>query len=190
MAMNNLFTIDCDEVLLREFRIEDVDAIYELTSQPEVYEFLPDWRSTKEQRLNWVTNYEVPDNKGFLATVPNIEGGNCLKLGIVLKETGEFIGFCNTCIKEELREPNREIAYAISKHYRNRGYTTKAAKGLIRFLFENTDVELLNAVVLPRNKSSNKVIQKCGFRFKGNVGIEGEQHYHYILHKDEWKSIE
>ena len=90
-----------------------------------------------------------------------------MKLGIVLKETGEFIGFCNTGIKEELSEPNREIAYAISKHYRNRGYTTKAVKGLIKYLFENTDVEQLNTVVLPRNVSSNKVIQKCGFRFKG-----------------------
>lgn len=47
MIMNDLFTIDCGEILLREFRIEDVDAIYELTSQPEVYEFLPDWRSTR-----------------------------------------------------------------------------------------------------------------------------------------------
>ncbi|MDM5250793.1 GNAT family N-acetyltransferase [Lysinibacillus sp. G4S2] len=186
--MNNLFTIDCGEILLREFRIEDVDAIYELTSQPEVYEYLPDWRSTKEQRLNWVTNYEAPDNKEFLAAVPNIDGVNCLKLGIVLKETGEFIGFCNTCMKEELREPNREIAYAISKHYRNHGYTTEAVRGLIRFLFENTDVELLNAVVLPHNVSSIKVIQKCGFCFNGNVEIEGVQHYHYILHKDKWKS--
>ena len=40
MNMNDLFTIDCGEILLREFRVEDVDAIYELTSQPEVYEFL------------------------------------------------------------------------------------------------------------------------------------------------------
>lgn len=31
--MNDLFTIDFGEILLREFRIEDVDAIYELTSQ-------------------------------------------------------------------------------------------------------------------------------------------------------------
>ena len=70
--MNNLFTIDCGEILLREFRIEDADAIYELTSQPEVYEFLPDWRSAREQRLDWVTNYEIPDNQDFLANVPSI----------------------------------------------------------------------------------------------------------------------
>lgn len=183
MNMNNLFTIDCGEIYLREFRIEDVDAIYELTTQPEVYEFLPDWRSTREQRLDWVSNYEIPDNKKFLSAVPNVSEQNYLRLGIILKETGEFIGFCNTGIKEELSEPNREIAYAISKHYRNRGYTTKAVEGLVNYLFENTDVELLNAVVLTDNVSSNKVIQKCGFRYNGNVEIEDQQYYHYIIHK-------
>ncbi|MFD1174518.1 GNAT family N-acetyltransferase [Oceanobacillus picturae] len=183
--MGELFTIDCGEILLREFRTEDVDAIYELTSQPEVYEFLPDWRSTREQRLDWVTNYEIPDNKEFLANIPSI-GERWLKLGIFLKETNEFIGFCNTGIKDELSEPNREVAYAISKHYRNRGYTTQAVKELVKFLFKNTDVKQLNAVVLPRNVASNKVIEKCNFRLSGDVEIENQLHYHYILDKKEW----
>ncbi|MBE1554677.1 GNAT family N-acetyltransferase [Sporosarcina limicola] len=183
--MNNLFTIDCGEILLREFRIGDVDAIYSLTSQPEVYEFLPDWKSTREQRLEWVTNYEIPSNKEFLSAVPNIDEQNYLKLGIILKETGEFIGFCNTGIKEELPVPNREIAYAISKHYRNRGYATKAVKGLINYLFENTNVEFLNTVVLTHNVSSNKVINKCGFSFAGIIEIENQEHSHYTLHKEE-----
>lgn len=185
--MENLFIIDCGEIVLREFRVEDVDAIYELTSQPEVYEFLPDWHSTREQRLNWVTNYEIPSNKEFLSAIPDIGGQNYLKLGIVLKETGEFIGFCNTGIKEELNEPNREIAFAISKYYRNRGYTTMAVKGLVKYLFENTNVELLNAIVLPHNVSSNKVIQKCDFRYIGKIEIEDQQYFQYILHKEEWR---
>lgn len=186
--MNYLFTIDCGEILLREFSIEDVDAIYEITSQPEVYEYLPDWKSTREQRLDWVTNYEIPSNKKFLSAMPNIEGQNYLKFGIFLKETGEFIGFCNTGIKEELPAPNREIAYCISKHYRNRGYTTKAAKGLINFLFENTNVELLNAIVLLQNASSNRVIQKSGFNFIEEIEIENQKYNHYTLHKSEWQS--
>nr|WP_260858140.1 GNAT family N-acetyltransferase [Bacillus sp. FJAT-22090] len=37
MESNTVFTIDCGEIVLREFRMEDADAIYELTSQPEVY---------------------------------------------------------------------------------------------------------------------------------------------------------
>ncbi|MDZ5472245.1 GNAT family N-acetyltransferase [Bacillus sp. 31A1R] len=186
--MNNIFEIDCGEILLREFRIEDVDAIYEITSQPEVYEFLPDWKSTREQRLNWVTHYEIPSNKEFLTAIPNIEEQNYLKLGIILKETGEFIGFCTTGIKEELPAPNREIAFAISKHYRNKGYTTKAVKGLINFLFDKTNVELLNTIVLIENISSNRVIQKCGFQFVGDIEIEGENYHHYTLHKNEWNN--
>ncbi|MEO4052485.1 GNAT family N-acetyltransferase [Solibacillus sp. CAU 1738] len=187
MNMDNLFSIDCGEIYLREFSIDDVDAIYELTSQPEVYEFLQDWRSTREQRLHWMTNDEIPNNKKFIAAVPNVSGVNCLMLGIILKETGDFIGFCNTCIKEELNEPNREIAYAISKNFRNKGYTTKAAKGLIDYLFENTNVELLNTVVLPHNVSSNQVIKKCGFRYRGDIEIEDQTHYHYTLNKEDWK---
>jgi ribosomal-protein-alanine N-acetyltransferase len=186
--LNNIFTIDCGDILLQEFRVEDVDAIYELTSQPEVYEFLPDWKSTKEQRLDWVTNYEIPSNKEFLSAVPNIDGVNYLKLGVILKETGEFIGFCNTGIKEELPDPNREIGYAISKHYHNRGYATKAVKGLINYLFENTNVEILNTVVLKHNIGSNRVIQKSGFGFNGDIEIDDQQHYHFVLHKQQWIS--
>ncbi|OCA83193.1 acetyltransferase [Bacillus sp. FJAT-27225] len=181
--MDTLFTIDCGDIVLREFTIEDVDAIYEITSQPEVYEYLPDWRSTREQRLEWVANYEIPSNKSFLSALPAIDEENYLKLGIILKDTGEFIGFCTTGIKEELPPPNREIAYAISKHYRNRGYTTKAVKGLISFLFEQTNVELLNAIVLTQNISSSRVIQKTGFTFAGDIEIEGQHYHHYILRK-------
>ncbi|WP_242225102.1 GNAT family N-acetyltransferase [Bacillus cereus group sp. BfR-BA-01380] len=185
--MNDLFIIDCGEILLREYRIDDADAIYELTSQPEVYEFLPDFKTTREQRLDWVTNYEIPSNKAFLASVPNIDKQTYLRLAIILKETGKFIGFCMTGIKEELPAPNREIAYAISKHYRNKGYTTKAAKGLINYLFEKTNVELLNAVALIQNVSSNRVIQKSGFAFVGEIEIENQKYFHYTLHKSEWQ---
>lgn len=184
--MDHLFTIDCGEILLREFSIEDVGAIYEITSQPEVYEFLPDWRSTKEQRASWVTNYEIPSNQSFLSAVPNIDDQNYLKLGIILKKSGKLIGFCNTGLKEELPEQNREIAYAISRHYRKRGYASEAVKGLVRYLFTYTNVQLLNTVVLPRNLGSLKVIHKCGFGFKGTIQIDSEQHEHYTITKEEW----
>ena len=187
--MKKMFTIDCGDILLREFQVGDVDAIYEITNQPEVYEFLPDWKSTREQRLNWVTNYEIPSNKSFLAAVPNIEEQNYLKLGIILKATGEFIGFCSTGIKEELPAPNREIAFGISKYHTNKGYTSKAVKGLIRYLFESTNVEWLNAVAVERNVGSNRVIQKNDFKLIGQIEIDKELLNHYVLHKSEWQGI-
>ena len=184
--MKDVLTIDCGEIILREFTVEDVDAIFEITSQPEVYEFLPTWKSTREQRLHWVTQYEIPSNQSFFSAMPNIEGENYVKFGILLKETGEFIGFCHSGHKVGLPAPNREIAYGISKHYRNKGYTTLAAKGLIQFLFERTNVEVLNAIAVPRNIGSNRVIEKCGFRLIGDVDIDNETYHHYLLQKSDW----
>lgn len=186
--LNNVFTIDCDDIYLREFTVNDVDDIYSISNQPEVSKYLPDWKSTREERLDWVKNYEIPNNKEFLeaaSDMPKIED-HFLKLGIILKDTDEFIGWCCTGIKDELPAPNREIMYAVSKQFQNKGYATKAAKGLISYLFNKTNVDVINAVALTENQSSNKVIQKCAFSFISKVNIDGEFFNHYKLSKDEW----
>lgn len=189
---SSLFSIDCGDIVLQEFRLEDVDAIVEITSQPEVYRFLPDWRTTRERRLFYLTEYELPSNQAFLAAAPDIGGLGphlgTLKLGIIHKETGAFIGFICSGLKEELPEPNREVAYAISKHYWSRGYATKAVRGLTGYLFEHTDLELLNAIALLENSGSNKVIQKSGFTCIGDIAFDGQAYHHYILRKSDWLS--
>lgn len=186
-----LFTIECQDIVLREYRLEDLDSLYELTQQPEIYQYLPGWKVSKERRLDWLANYELKENQQFLQAVS--EGGSIgelrLRLGILLKETGEFIGWCCTGMKEELPAPNREIMYAISKDHRNKGYCTQAAQGLIRYLFERTDVKVLNAVALLENLPSNAVIQKCGFVYKEQIQIQDELYHHYILSKQHNKTL-
>ena len=180
--MKNIFTIECKDIILREFRLEDLDELFALTLQPEITDFLPDWIATKEQRGKWLIG-DVEENKEFFASVPNI-GDDCLRLGIILKRTNEFIGWCCSGIKDELPPPNREIAYAISKEPRDKGYTTQAALGLIKYLFEETNVEELNAIALVHNIPSNRVIQKCGFNYIGVTQIDKEEFNYYNIRKD------
>jgi len=173
--LRNIFTIECKDIVLREFQLEDLDAIYNITLQPEIREFLPDWIATKEKRREWLTKYEIKENKEFLESVPNIPNikRHALRLGIILKEKNELIGWITSGLKDELPPPNREIGYGISKKYTRKGYATQAAKGLIKYLFENTNCEVLNATALTYNTSSNKVIDKCGFRLMGTIKIDG-----------------
>ncbi|TWT08237.1 GNAT family N-acetyltransferase [Planococcus sp. CPCC 101016] len=183
-----LFRIDCEDIYLQEFSVEDVDSIYRISNTPEIFDFLPDWKSTKEQRINWMINYEIPANKAFLkavATTSHIDA-QLLKLGVFLKKTNKLIGWCCTGIKDELPLPNREIMYAISKEFQKKGYATKASKGLINYLFTHTDLKFLNAVALSNNISSNKVIVKCGFAPQGQQTIDKEIYNHYILAKSDW----
>ncbi|MED0989601.1 GNAT family N-acetyltransferase [Bacillus nitratireducens] len=187
-SLTKLFRIDCGDIYLQEFTVKDAESIYKISNQPEIEKFLPDWKSTKEQRTHWIINDEIPANKAFLdamKTTSNIDG-HSLQLGIFNKDTNEFIGWCCTSIKEELPSPNREIMYAVSSEYHNNGYATKATKGLIGFLFENTNVDVLNAIALIKNVPSNKVIEKCGFTYMSQQTIEKQLYNHYILSKSEW----
>ncbi|MBE3641548.1 GNAT family N-acetyltransferase [Bacillus cereus group sp. MYBK226-2] len=187
-SVTNLFRIDCGEIYLQEFTVEDAESIYNISNQPEIEKFLPDWKSTKEQRINWVVNYEILENKAFLHAVritTNIDD-HILKLGIFKKTTNEFIGWCCTGIKDELPAPNREIMYAVSSEYHNNGYATKATKGLINYLFEKTNVDVLNAIALINNVASNKVIEKCGFIYLSEQEIANQLYNHYQLSKSGW----
>jgi RimJ/RimL family protein N-acetyltransferase len=184
-----LFRIDCGDIYLQEFSIENAEDIYRISNQPEIAQYLPDWKSTKEQRMDWVINYEIPANKAFIevaAITTNIED-HTLKLGVFSKQTEELIGWCCTGIKNELPAPNREIMYAISIEHQGKGYATLASTGLINYLFTNTNVEILNAVALIDNVSSNKVIKKCEFTYQGQQAIGNELYHHYRLSKSEWK---
>ncbi|PFZ69375.1 GNAT family N-acetyltransferase [Bacillus toyonensis] len=187
-SSTKLFRIDCGDIYLQEFTMKDTESIYKISNQPEIEKFLPDWKSTKEQRVNWIINDEIPANKAFLEAVKttnNIDN-HMLKLGIFKQATNEFIGWCCTGIKEELPSPNREIMYAISSEYQNNGYATKATKGLIDYLFKKTNVNVLNAIALIKNVPSNKVIEKCGFTYMSQQTIENPLFNHYVLSKSEW----
>ncbi|PGT57708.1 GNAT family N-acetyltransferase [Bacillus thuringiensis] len=187
-SSTKLFRIDCGDIYLQEFMVKDAESIYKIANQPEIEKFLPDWKSTKEQRMDWIANYEILANKAFLETVKttnNIDN-HMLKLGIFKEATNECIGWCCTGMKEELPSPNREIMYAISNEHQNHGYATKATKGLIDYLFKETNLIVLNAIALINNAPSNKVIKKCGFTYLSEQKIENQLYNHYVLSKSEW----
>lgn len=188
--IENVFTIDCKDIILRQYIIGDLDEFHSLTWQPEIYEYLPGWNASREQREDWFINYEIEENKEFLNAVSEGRdiGDLRLRLGIISKETGEFIGWCCTGIKDELPLPNREIMYAISSKHRNKGYTTQAVEGVINYLFQYTNIDTLNTLALVSNIPSNRVIQKCGFYFQSIIEIDHEKYNYYRLNKSEWET--
>ncbi|AEI43676.1 GNAT family N-acetyltransferase [Paenibacillus mucilaginosus] len=179
------FHMECKDIVLREYAVGDLDALYVLTQEPEIMAFLPDWNVPKDTRREWMTRFEIPENRRFLQAVQ--EGGRIgelrLRLGIHSKTTGEFIGWCCTGMKEELSPPIREMVYAVSPLHRKKGYAAQAVQGLIRFLFDHTDTAELCALALPHNKASLRVIEKCGFVFWDTVEIGRETYNYYKLGK-------
>lgn len=118
----------------------------------------------------------------FINAMPHV-GDNILRLAVILKESNEPIGWVVSGMKDGVPSPNWEIAYGISNKYTGNGYGTEAAKGLINYLFSNTDTTELVAVALTDNMPSNDVIKNCEFQYQGILQIE-EQDYYYRLIND------
>jgi len=62
-----------------------------------------------------------------------------------------------------------EIAYGIVPGYRNRGYATETAQGLIEYALANSSVRRLRAHTLPEHNPSTRILTKCGFTFTGAI---------------------
>lgn len=60
-------------------------------------------------------------------------------------------------------QKGREIGYVLSKEYWGRGLTPEAVKEVIRYLFEDLDLDFLFCTHFPRNLQSARVQEKCGF---------------------------
>ena len=68
-------------------------------------------------------------------------------------------------------ENNRmaKVAYRLSKKYWGQGLTTEALKSVIKFCFENTELQRLWTDVHADNTASCKILEKCGFIQEGFI---------------------
>ncbi|MBA3961961.1 MAG: GNAT family N-acetyltransferase [Chthoniobacterales bacterium] len=62
-----------------------------------------------------------------------------------------------------------EISYGVSPAYQGRGYATEVAQLLIERAVATAQVRVLRAHTLPESNASTRVLEKCGFKFAGEI---------------------
>lgn len=78
------------------------------------------------------------------------------------------------------------LGYKLDKDYINKGYMTEALTAITSFAFEDLGLHRVEGNVLPRNKASLKVLEKCAYvnegRSKDYLKINGvwEDHIHMV----------
>lgn len=77
---------------------------------------------------------------------------------LILTESGERIGHVGYGLSSEYSN-GRAIGYGINAVYRGRGIMPRAVKAFI----EHSDHKVFQAVTLPDNEASKRVLLKCGF---------------------------
>lgn len=178
-------TIETGRLLLRKFKIDDAEMIFN------------NWESDEKvtEYLRWQTATDINDAKSVLEEwTKGYTRDDFYQWAIVLKEIGEPIGTISVVGKNEKLDIVH-IGYCIGSKWWNRGITSEAFRAIIPFFFEEVGVNRIEAQHDPNNPNSGKVMEKCGLKYEGtlrqadwnNKGIVDA--CMYSLLKCEWEKI-
>jgi ribosomal-protein-alanine N-acetyltransferase len=87
------------------------------------------------------------------------------------KLSGEFLGTCGFTNWNEF-DHSAVVGYELSKEYWGKGYATEAVGTIINFIFGKTFhfyVHRVEALILPSNKPSEKLVKNLGFSLEGTL---------------------
>ena len=162
ILFNALVTDNC---VLRKVKKEDAEPMFRnWASDPEVTKFLT-WPSHESIEVTnkvidrWFEEEKNPKTIRFVITLID----NDEPIGSI-----DVVGYIND---------NPEIGYCLSRKYWNKGLMTEACKTFSKYLLDiGFEKVLIKAVV--ENIGSNRVIEKCGFKFT---------HQEYLEHQSSFK---
>ena len=171
-----------ERLVLRPWKLSDLDDFYEYASVDGV-----------GQMAGWLPH----ENKGVSLGILNsfIDGRKTFALDL----NGKAIGSLGIEQYKESQAPEfdsltcREIGYVLSKDYWGRGFMPEAVSEVIRYLFEDLELDLIVCSYFLRNRQSARVQEKCGFTFHKQIVYETryetrEDANLNILRREDWRA--
>ena len=144
--------LETDRLFLRKIRETDAQTIFD------------NWASSEKvtEYLQWNAHRTVEDTKAYLSYIlPQYEQDNCFRWGIVRKSDNTLMGMIDVV---KFKDGCPVIGYCSGEKFWGSGYMTEACIAVIKELF----AEGYNTVFISAEKEnigSNRVIEKCGFKF-------------------------
>ncbi|MBP5660518.1 MAG: GNAT family N-acetyltransferase [Lachnospiraceae bacterium] len=174
-------TIETDRLILRRFRIEDAEDMYNnWASDPEVTKF-----------LTWPTHSSVEVSRYVLTDwVSHYGEGDFFNWAMELKENGQVIGNISVVELKERAEA-ADMGYCMGRAYWGRGLMPEALKAVMDYLFDEVGVNRVAACHDVNNPKSGRVMDKAGMKQEGilrgagrnNLGICDEV-WHSMIRSD------
>jgi RimJ/RimL family protein N-acetyltransferase len=147
-----------DRLRLRPLRPDDVDAMVDLDSDPEVMRWLTGGTATPR---DYIDDVVLPR---FLERDPRRPW-----LGVWATEgpDGRFLGWVSLRPMSPACPRWATLGYRLCRSAWGRGYGTEAAGAVLGRAFEGGDLERAEAMVYEANIASQRVLQKLGLRLCG-----------------------
>ena len=156
-----------DDIVLRAIEEKDANLLQEMINDPEMENMVLGWSlpvSAKRQ-VEWINSLKADDLK-FIIEV------NMIAIGMASISSLDF--------KNSVANLNIKIK---SNEYKGKGIGTRTIRVLIKYCFDELNLNCLTANILEYNNLSQKLFEKCGFKNDGILRsrIYKRGKYHNIL---------
>ena len=156
--------IETERLLLRKIKETDAEPMFRnWASDPEVTKYMT-WNAHENIEVTkTIVNFWLEEEKK----------PKTIRFIITLKNSDEPIGSIDVV---RYIDGSPEIGYCLSRNYWNKGLMTEACKAFVKHLFDKGfNKVLINAMV--ENIGSNRVIEKCGFKFTHQEHLEHQSSF-------------
>ena len=147
-------TLTTRRLILREVVTEDAEDLLAFRGDPEV------------QRYNLVP---MKDTREALGLVKTMQGwyttGYAIQWGITLRADDHVVGLCG--LHDWSRHRRRAaLGYDLARSHWGQGIAGEATRAVLRFGFEELDLEQLYALTVTENARSIRLLERLGFQFE------------------------
>ena len=151
--------IETERLILREFKDEDVDGLFEMDSNPIVHKYLGNKPvKTKAESLKYIQNCK-----------PKYTVHGMCRLAVIEKESGDFIGWSGLRFIDDYNFNNHtnfyDVGYRFIPRYWNKGYATESGIAAVKYGFETLKLDAIYGITEIGNEPSHKALLKIGLDY-------------------------
>ncbi len=150
-----------ERLVLRAITLDDKEVVYFLRSDKTVNKYI---NRPPTSNLKDAEDFIQKINKGY-------ENGANINWAIRLKESGEMIG--SICLWNFSKDRERaETGYDLDFKHHNKGYMSEALNAVVKFGFNNLNLDIIDAYTNRLNTSSKQLLLKNGFVYNPTIKDE------------------
>lgn len=153
------FNIETERLILREFRLSDLNGMFELDSNLEVHKYLGNKPvKTKNESVKMIESVINQYKERGIGRWAAIE-----------KSSGEFIGWSGLRLNNEYSMNGfaeyYDVGYRLIPRFWGKGYATESGKAAVDYGFDILKLPNLYATTEINNEASHNALLKIGLKY-------------------------
>lgn len=150
--------IETPRLILRDIRMADDKAMFELDSNPVVLTYIGIAPQTDIEQSRDVIRFIHSQYEKY----------GIGRFAVVLKDTQEFIGWAGLkYVTESINDHINyyDIGYRFIERYWGKGYATEAAQASVDYGFNTMNLDKIYAITMINNYASQAILKKAGLTY-------------------------